>query len=271
MNTATKNIQLQFQGYSDTPLLWHGSNVYNLKQFEFSTDKTIVFNRKLTPNLRLGKLVEQFVSEELATQNDVEIVAENYQVQNNKQTIGEIDCLLFKANTPIHLEIIYKFYLYDETVGTTEIEHWIGPNRKDTLLMKLTKLKEKQLPLLYNPFTQPLLNSLNIKVETIKQEVLFKAQLFLPFGKYSIDFKQINEECVTGFYIHHTELQQLQAGKFYIPSKKNWLVNPHAAVDWILFDAFSAEIENLVSLKKSPLCWIKYPNGIIKKFFVVWW
>ena len=44
----------------------------------------------------------------------------------------------------IHLEIVYKFYLYDNTIGTSEIDHWIGPNRNDSLREKLEKLKSKR-------------------------------------------------------------------------------------------------------------------------------
>ena len=66
----------------------------------------------------------------------------NYQIQNKKTTVGELDFILQKNHSPIHLEVIYKFYLYDDTFGNSEIEHWIGPNRNDNLVKKLTKLKE---------------------------------------------------------------------------------------------------------------------------------
>jgi len=62
--------------------------------------------------------------------------------------VGELDCLILRDKKPIHLEVIYKFYLYDASVGDTEIAHFIGPNRKDSLIEKLTKLQEKQLPIL---------------------------------------------------------------------------------------------------------------------------
>jgi len=57
--------------------------------------------------------------------------------------------LFLEDEKPIHLEIQFKFYLYDAALGTTEIDHCIGPMRKDSLNEKLSKLKEKQLPLLY--------------------------------------------------------------------------------------------------------------------------
>ena len=163
MDTKSKNSQAQYQGYLHTPMLWKNT-MFGLKQIEFTTERETVFNESIPENLRLGKRVERFVSSELQENKDIEVLVENVQVQNEKITVGEIDCILKQGNTNIHLEIIYKFYLFDERVGTTEIEHWIGPNRNDDLLKKLTKLKEKQLPLLYNPLTKPLLDSINLKV-----------------------------------------------------------------------------------------------------------
>ena len=97
---------------------------------------------------------------------EIKILAENVQIQNEKTTVGEIDCILTTAKKPVHLEIIYKFYLYDKSVGTNELEHWIGPNRRDSLVSKLNKLKDKQLPLLYNLFWS---NNKSIAISTIFQ------------------------------------------------------------------------------------------------------
>ena len=159
MDSKSKDIQLQYQGYFHTPLLWKSEPLFGLKQLELSNCDETVFNEVISANLRLGKRVERFVSHELKQYDAVKILKENIQVQHKKLTIGEIDCLLKRNDKPIHLEIIYKFYLYDISVGTTELEHWIGPNRNDSLISKLTKLKEKQLPLLYSHHTTPILKS----------------------------------------------------------------------------------------------------------------
>ncbi len=269
MDTASKNIQAQYQGYLRTPLLWK-NNVFGLKQFEFSTDIENIFNESIPENLRLGKRVERFVSCELKQYKSIDILVENIQVQNEKITVGELDCILKLDNKPIHLEIIYKFYLYDKQVGTTELEHWIGPNRKDSLISKLTKLKEKQLPLLYNPHSKLVLEELNLKSENLEQYVCFKAQLFVPYQK-EVEFTALNKECVNGFYVHVSEINQFTDCTFYIPSKINWLVEVHAEVDWVSYPLFYEEIHQIITEKLAPLCWIKFPNGKLQKFFVVWW
>lgn len=271
MDLKRKQTQLQFQGFLNTPPLWDADAVLGLKQFQLQNQNNFVFNDTLPENLRLGKRVERFVSAELNQSDGIDICCENIQIQKDKITLGEIDCILKQHKRPIHLEIVYKFYLYDPKQDHDEIEHWIGPNRRDSLIKKLNKLKEKQLPLLYNMFTAPVLERLNIDLKTIEQQVYFKAQLFLPFESEAIPFNKINRDCVKGFYIRCSELKRFSECKFYIPSKHDWLMETVAWVDWLNYDTFYETMEALINEKIASMCWIKWPNGEIKKCFVVWW
>ena len=270
MGESSKNIQLQYQGYLKTPLLWEYHDLFGLEQLILSRTATTHLNQDIADQMLLGKRVERFVNEELKQQENVQILIENVQIQNQKITIGEIDCLLKQDNIPIHLEIIYKFYLYDSSIGDAEIDHWIGPNRKDSLVKKLSKLKDKQLPLLYNPFTKSVLSNLAIDPKDILQRVLFKAQLFTPY-KDQIELKLINKNCLKGFYIPVDDIKQFSSCKFYIPNKADWLIEVQTNVNWMLYNSFYQSIMSLVSEKRAPLCWIKFPNGLMQKFFVVWW
>jgi hypothetical protein len=267
MEFNSKEIQQQYQGFLNTEFLWENS-FYGLQQMQFPVMNASVFEGKLTKNPRLGKRVESFVSCYLQQFETVEIIHENIQIQKKNITIGEIDCVLTRDTTPIHLEIIFKYYLYDEAVGSTEIEHWIGPNRNDSLEQKIEKLSAKQLPLLFREETQ---KYVDIDVATIKQKVFFKAQLFVPYSNQNIVFGQLNADCVQGFYCYQHELLQFSECKFYIPTKINWLLAPQKNVDWLGFGAFKEQTEPLLSAKKSPLCWIKHPNGELSKFFLVFW
>lgn len=271
MDDVSKNIQIQFEGYKNTPLLWKSNLVFGISQFKITEGKAIVFNAQLSHNLRLGKRVERFVSQELSQDNEIEIILENVQVQQEQRTLGELDCILIKNDIPIHLEIVYKFYLYDSRSGNAEIDCWVGPNRNDTLLKKLTKLKEKQFPLLYSKYTKPILYNAGMIPDSIRQEVCFKAQLFVPYKKDPPKFKLLNKDCLNGYFIRHTEIEQLKDCKFYIPIKVDWLIEVHTHVKWLNFETFTKKILALVNQKTSPLCWVKYPNGTIQKFFVVWW
>ena len=263
-------IQKRYEGFLNTPCLWKDSVVFNLHQFEI-TSKSNKIEIALNEKLRLGKYVERLVSYELEQQKDISVLAENIQIQNGKVTLGELDCLLLRNNKPIHLEVIYKFYLFDASVGDTEIAHFIGPNRKDSLKEKLTKLKEKQLPLLYSDACKRHIDTFNLKAENIVQQVYFKAQLFVPFHNQDIQLTTLNTGCIAGFYINQTELNQFKDCKFNIPSKKDWLILPYTNVNWLNFDTFKAAAEDYFEQKFSTLCWVKFNSGELKKLFLVWW
>ena len=270
MSLNTKDIQLQYEGFLNTPQLWKNNEVFGLLQFNLEIENTTQFNGNIVKNQRLGKRVESFLSHQLKQDTSIIILVENVQIQNHKITLGELDCLLTQNKKPVHLEVIYKFYLLDVSVGETELDHWIGSNRKDSLVDKLNKLKDKQLPLLHNSFTEPLLKKLNLDAESIQQQVLFKAQLFIPY-QTKVNFKILNSDCLKGFYIHFNELQQLNTYKFYIPSKINWLQEIQTQTKWQSFEQFSQKVELFINQKTAPLCWIKNPKGKTEKFFVVWW
>ena len=143
--------------------------------------------------------------------------------------------------------------------------------KKDSLLEKLTKLKEKQLPLLYSNECKSYLKTINLNIDKIEQQVFFKAQLFVPFSNLNIELSSINKDCIAGFFINIKELEQFSDCKFYIPIKKDWLVIPHQNVDWLTFFQYKENSDEYLARDFSPLCWLKKGNGEIKKFFLVWW
>tara|TARA_R110002073_G_scaffold147575_2_gene300320 strand:- start:2076 stop:2894 length:819 start_codon:yes stop_codon:yes gene_type:complete len=270
MTLTNKEIQQHFDGFLQTPCLWKNNDVLDLQQFQIQ-QKFEPINLPINANLRLGKYIERFVSFQLQQEESTQLLAENIQISKNKTTLGELDCLLIKDDKPIHLEIIYKFYLYDASVGKTEIEHFIGPNRKDSLVEKLNKLQHKQLPLLYSNECKSYLESINLNVQEIEQQVYFKAQLFVPFADKELQLKALNQKCINGFYIYRHEVQQFSSCKFYTPTKKDWLIIPHTNVDWLSFNVFKNEVNTFLLRQFSPLVWVKHPYGNIEKLFIVWW
>ena len=242
----------------------------NLTQLQLPEQKpTLVATNNL--NKRLGKRIEQFLINDFVQLPDAKIIDHDIQIRKGNQTIGELDTLINYFNQVIHLEISYKFYLYDSSLSTIEIEKWIGPNRNDSLIEKLTKLGDKQLPLLYSKEAKNILDKYPLAAQEILQRVYFKAQLFLPFLNKSADFNQLNENCVNGYYVTQNELHKFKDHLFYIPDKINWLVPVQENVDWQPFEKISINIEQLLKIKKSPLCWIKSNLGDTFKCFIVWW
>ncbi len=268
MNYNNLKTKLQYYGYANTPELWYG-NLIGLTQFEFIRNYTFS-TIKTEKKLRLGHLVERFVLNDLENDSTIEILSENIQIRKNKITIGELDCLLIQNNTPIHLEIVYKFYLYDESVGNSELEHWIGPNRNDSLIDKISKLKNKQLPLLYYDETKRVLNNLKVNFSLIEQKVLFRAQLFVPINLINKTLRLINNSCIMGFYIAFDNLEVLKNELFHIPNKLDWLANVNDDVLWLNYNSALSVIEESIKQNRSVLCWIKNKD-LLQKIFIVWW
>jgi len=269
MDLITK---LRYQGYAATPPLWTNTIVSQFKQIELvlkpqNLDDSIAFK-----NHRLGKLVEEFVFNQLQQQDAVSWVCDNLQIQNGKQTVGEIDALYYYENKPIHLEIVYKFYLYDTLESYIKpLSYWIGPNRKDSLLYKLDKLHTKQFPLLYNELTKPYLETYNVNIKIITQKLCFKAQLFLPYNNRTIDISPLNCDCIAGYYISFSKIELFINFEFYIPKKLDWLVEPHSNVDWMHYSASLIILESEFKNQRSPMVWLKNSESQISKSFIIWW
>lgn len=263
------NINCLFNGYRKTPLLW-GDSLLGLSQFEIDGSKELIFDKVIGKRLRLGHLIEHFVQCEFVNHSDINVIANNVQVYSDRRTIGEFDLLIEKENIQYQIEIVFKFYLYDENVGATEIEHWIGPNRKDSLVEKITKIKEKQFPLVEHPEATKVLDTLGLDSKTIRQRVFFKGKLFVPYWK-DVEMKSINPNCIVGFYIEFEQLDTFKEYEMYIPSKHDWLVESHEDVTWLDFKTASVEISKAIAEKRSPLVWFKGKDRKIEEGFVVWW
>ncbi|BAO77306.1 DUF1853 family protein [Winogradskyella sp. PG-2] len=269
MDLITK---LRYKGYLATPPLWKDNDVSQYNQVILSDNSEIIDNSDKFKNKRLGKLVEEFVNHQIKQESAYTWICNNLQIQEGKQTVGEIDALYYFKDLPIHIEIVYKFYLYD-TLKTykSPLAYWIGPNRKDSLLYKLDKLHNKQLPLLHHKSTKAYLDNYNLKAKTIAQKLCFKAQLFLPHNNLSIDIKPLNPGCIIGYHITFNKIEVLKNYEFYFPEKLDWLVIPHLNVNWISYNLAIELIKNKINDRRSPLVWIKNNKDNLYKYFITFW
>ena len=93
----------------------------------------------------------------------------------------------------------------------------------------------------------------------------------MPYSNRKLQLSTLNQDCISGFYIYQKELNQFIDCKFYIPSKKDWIILTHENVKWSNLDDFKKVSKDYLGREFSPLCWIKKPNGEMNKFFLVWW
>ncbi|MBU2927192.1 DUF1853 family protein [Winogradskyella psychrotolerans] len=263
---------LRFKGYLNTRSLFKTSCLPDIGLTELNSEVQWKGDDFRCKNQRLGKLVEEFVFYQLQQKDAVKWLTENLQIQKNRQTIGELDALYMLDNQPIHLEVVYKFYLYDTLESYNEpLSYWIGPNRKDTLCYKLDKLRDKQFPLLFNNETIKQLAEYNIDVKAVSQQLCFKAQLFLPYHDSEVDFNLVNEDCVSGFYISFNAISTFEALEFFIPQKLDWLVTPYNDVNWQDYETAMARIQKDIEAQRSPLVWVKYNETKLIKCFITFW
>ena len=184
MDVTSKNIQLQYQGYLKTPLLWEDHDLLGLEQLKLSPANTTHFDQNIANQMLLGKRVERFVHEELKQQENVQILIENVQIQNQKITIGEIDCMLRQNSTPIHLEIIYKIYLFEFLMRSRQeffnsISSQIDLAEKNIALLILKARRFKEINTTYG-FTKG--DEYLAYVEDRLKKILRPADLFCRIG-----------------------------------------------------------------------------------------
>lgn len=242
------------------PLLWHDT-FYNLSQFEETNiDRLPAIEDIKASNKRLGKLAEELFSFWIKQQSKYTIVFENLQIIDHKQTLGELDICLHDASTQsnIHIELITKFYLYNPEYDCNSIEAWIGPNRNDSLKNKISKLSSKQLPLLHNPISLKKLAELKLDTEHLKQQVCFKAWLFVPLN-FNEKLIQFNHECIAGHYLTYEIFKKRHSAlnQYFCPTKQDWLRFPESQTEWQTFSAVAPQIQLFMEAEQAIMVWIK--------------
>ena len=267
----------QYQAFVSCAPLWSAPGApFSLFSFPWQECVSAVENIEVPENVVFGRKMESFFSHAITHSQRYAVLAENLQVISGKTTLGEIDFLI-RDNLEgqiIHVELACKFYLYDTSREyINPYSAWVGPNQNDFLDRKIEKLKNKQLPLLQHPECQKMLTPIiGSGTSNIFQQVHFPAYLFLPLGAKEAP-TNINREAVKGFWLRPEQLSDSIFDKalFCLPSKSDWLLPPHKNSDWVSVDIGLKQIGELHKNKKSPMVWVKYPDGKHLRLFVVWW
>jgi hypothetical protein len=244
-----------------------GLQTFDLSVLNGATDAEF----QLPTNVRLGHLVEKIVSKLIALSTNYKVLYENIQIIEDKKTIGEIDFIIQNKNTKqlIHLELAYKFYLFDPNISSNPLNNWIGPNRNDSLKEKLEKLKTKQFPLLYHNRVKATVHA--IEIDAVSQALCFLVSLFIPY-EYKRTFSPIYEKAIRGYYVNMETFKRLDNAmkSYYLPLKKEWGIDPSENEIWTDFIGIEKYIDTSINEKQAPLCWQRYKGSYIA-FFIVWW
>ncbi len=224
----------------------------------------------LPTNLRLGHLAESVVSGLLHASTNYTVLYENVQLMVDKQTIGEIDFIIEDDRDRLfHMELAYKFYLYDPTITEQPINNWIGPNRNDSLIEKLDKVKRKQFPLLYHDSAKSKLYEIDLA--EVSQVLCLLVSLYIPYAHKS-SFSPAYQKAIQGYYLSMEEFSNLDHTDklYYLPTKTDWGIAPSENNNWKKFEDVAPAIQASLKENQAPLCWEKYGDSY-SSFFIVWW
>ena len=265
MNARSRTTSILKANHLDDSIT--GFPTFNLSKLDLEGDLEF----QLPTNLRLGHLAEKVVSELFKLSSNYNLIYENAQIIEDKKTLGEIDFIIEEKETKqlTHLELAYKFYLFDPSISSEPINNWIGPNRNDSLKEKLEKLKGKQFPILHHPSAKSKFN--DIAIDEVSQALCFLVSLFIPY-EFKEHLNTNYQEAIKGCYLGFETFTTLDTSEktYYLPSKKEWGMNPSENNNWNNFEGVKDYITTCMKEKQSPLCWQKNQDSY-STFFIVWW
>jgi hypothetical protein len=183
------------------------------------------------PTHRLGVYFERLWHFFLQHDTETELLAHNLGVHHAGRTLGEFDCIYYchQRGSHIHLELAVKFFLGVSRDGAAanagDARHWVGPDTRDRLDLKLDQLLQRQILLGENPDAQRTLAELGIG--RLAREVVLKGRLFQPRTISIPPPAGYNRDSMPGRWIHCEDVRSycatLGAQAYLILPKMRWL------------------------------------------------
>lgn len=185
---------------------------YFLQLDENSADIDNFVNRR--KNKRLGFYAEALLSYFFQTFKETELLLQNFQINKEQITIGEIDFIILYNGKVIHLECAVKYYLLKDSNLFNNPSQWVGPRLKDNLELKINKIIQHQIPLGGRKEITAKIN------RSIDVSYLFLKGVF--FAEEPISLELINRNTPHSF-IRVSNLKELKVKAIDTLSRPNWL------------------------------------------------
>jgi hypothetical protein len=176
---------------------------------------------------RLGIYFEQLLSFYFSHYPRFSLIAKNLQANNSQRTIGEYDFIVWDTydEQHYHIEVAVKFYIGLQTLETDITKNipmynwhlWVGPNKKDTLAIKMHHLMQHQLRLSKTSAGKAALERIGLTPEHIQPKLLLTGRLYYP------EYQQDTQTRVTPpQYSHPTQ----HTHQWVSLSRLHMLINP---------------------------------------------
>lgn len=200
--------------------------------------ESLAHQRAQHTRVRLGVYVEHLAHYWLAELVKCDPLLREIQIyepqERGVKTLGALD---FVGSVPsvtspewVHLELASKFYLEHETLSEDPLLTQLrGPNERDSLHKKLSRLTEHQLPLSAHPRAQARLAELGAP-EIERRVMWLKGRLFLWAGRANI--ASSTSIPLRGLWVRRSQLSLLTPifGETFVAlerPKPHWLAPPH--------------------------------------------
>jgi hypothetical protein len=201
----------------------------------------------------LGHCYESYWHRIITQLPEWSLVINNMQIIENKQTLGELDAIVFDHIERLHehWEFSCKFYML---IGDDEANpsHWVGPNHTDSLGRKLKRLFQHQFPLINQPIVKTLLAERQI--DQVKQRMMLHGRLFTPFQQQLPDDVTIDLNGLAG-------LSGLSSSRIATTEKLSAKVLANNIGQWCLIEELMS-IENTLNgddwVMLDKLYWMNY-------------
>jgi hypothetical protein len=184
-----------FQQLSEVPdewlrSIWQDDDVFSWLDTLDNDPSALLEHLKTQRATRLGIYFEQLLSFYFAEYPRFSLIAKNLQANSQQRTIGEYDFIVWdKLDLRYyHIEVAVKFYigiqeLDREIKKNTPIYNWhlwVGPNKKDTLGIKMNHLIHHQLRLSETDAGKNALASIDLSPEQLTPKLLLTGRLYYP-------------------------------------------------------------------------------------------
>ena len=193
----------------------------------------------------LGSYFETLFSFAIENLSSLIVVLEHFQIEGEGRTLGEVDMLVETPDGQLHqFEIAIKFYL--ERMDLTP-HHWIGPNKNDSLLKKVTRAREHQLSILSSEEGLSAIHEIARGRKPQSDLLIFGRLYYALKGKDDID-RWITQE--NGGWIRASDAALLTSyfSHFLILQKPHWM-----AFSTIINDFTAFSLQSVSSLVDSFL------------------
>lgn len=213
------------------------------------------------PAFKLGIYFEQLIHFWLNIHPDYEVIHNNLILSADKLTLGEMDFVIKDATgRVIHLEVAVKFFLQ---INNQQQSHWLGPNLKDRLDLKVNKLLSQQIELSNKALAKTELQKLDIAID--EHWVLLKGRLFKHDKHLTADCAWLSLEDFSRY--------QNNDSRWVILDKSYWLSEIANINECFLPTEILSKDELLNSLnrllEKKPVCVAKIDhNKESKRLFI---